>query len=79
MSSHPHLSGEIKRLAHEAGFDLAGIASARDTPEHTFFPQWIANGNAGEMQYLEARNDAGELNRSSLSFAAPWARGGGRA
>jgi len=74
VSTRSHLSGEIKRLAHEAGFDLAGIASAADTPEHAFFPQWIANGTAGEMRYLEARNDAGKLKRSSLSSAAPWAR-----
>jgi len=74
VPNRSHLSAEIKRLALEAGFDLAGIASSAVTPEHTFFPQWIAIGNAGEMQYLEARNDAGELKRSSLSSAAPWAR-----
>jgi epoxyqueuosine reductase len=68
------LSNEIKRLALEAGFDLAGIAPAADTPEHALFPQWIANGTAGEMKYLEARNDAGELKRASLTTAAPWAK-----
>ena len=71
---HNHLSSEIKRLALEAGFDLAGIASAADAPEHTFFRKWIANGTAGEMSYLEARNDAGNLKRASLANAAPWAR-----
>jgi epoxyqueuosine reductase len=69
-----NLSSEIKRLALEAGFDLAGVAPATDTPEHALFPQWIANGAAGEMKYLEARNDAGELKRASLAVAAPWAR-----
>jgi epoxyqueuosine reductase len=69
-----NLSGEIKRLALEAGFDLAGIAPATNTPEHALFPQWIANGTAGEMKYLEARNDAGELKRASLAVAAPWAK-----
>jgi epoxyqueuosine reductase len=69
-----HLSSEIKRLALEAGFDLAGIAPAADTPEHALFPQWIANGTAGEMKYLEGRNDAGELKRASLAVAAPWAK-----
>jgi epoxyqueuosine reductase len=68
------LSSEIKRLALEAGFDLAGIASAADTPEHALFPQWIATGTAGEMKYLEARNDAGELKRASLAVTAPWAK-----
>ena len=74
MFTSSHLSSEIKRLALEAGFDLAGIASAADTPEHALFPQWIANGTAGEMKYLEARNDAGELKRASLAVAAPWAK-----
>ena len=69
-----HLSSEIKRLALEAGFDLAGIAPAADAPEHALFPQWIANGTAGEMRYLEARNEAGELKRASLASAAPWAK-----
>jgi epoxyqueuosine reductase len=68
------LSSEIKRLALEAGFDLAGIAPAADTAEHALFPQWIANGTAGEMKYLEARNDAGKLKRASLAVAAPWAK-----
>jgi epoxyqueuosine reductase len=65
---------EIKRLASEFGFDLAGVAGVGETPEHRFFPRWIAEGYAGEMNYLEKRNDAGELKRASLANAAPWAR-----
>jgi epoxyqueuosine reductase len=67
------LSGELKKLALQAGFDLAGIAGVADTPEHRFFPGWIAQGNAGEMKYLEARNDSNDLKRASLANAAPWA------
>jgi epoxyqueuosine reductase len=74
VSTHLNLSNEIKRLALEAGFDLAGVASAANTAEHDFFPRWIASGTAGEMQYLEGRNDAGHLKRASLANAAPWAR-----
>ena len=74
MTSHLHLSSEIKRLATDAGFDLAGVAGVNDTSEHQFFPQWIANGQAGDMKYMEARNDAGNLKRASLANAAPWAR-----
>lgn len=69
-----YLNSEIKRLAHEAGFDLAGVASAADAAEHQFFPDWLATGHAGEMSYLKARNQAGELKRASLANAAPWAR-----
>ena len=74
MSNRHHLSLEIKRLAYEAGFDLAGIAPAADTPEHAFFARWIADGIAGDMKYLEARDYAGALKRASLASIAPWAR-----
>ena len=67
-------SGEIKRLASEVGFDLAGVAGVGETPEHRFFRRWLAEGYAGEMNYLEGSNDAGELKRASLANAAPWAR-----
>ena len=72
--SSSDFSQAIKRLATELGFDLAGVAGVADTPEHGFFPGWIAAGRAGEMSYLETRNEAGELKRASLANAAPWAR-----
>ena len=64
----------VKQAARQAGFDLAGIAPAADSPELKLFPQWIAAGHAGEMKYMESRNDQGELKRASLSRVAPWAR-----
>jgi epoxyqueuosine reductase len=69
-----NLAADIKHLATEAGFDRAGITGVADTAEHHFFPGWIADGRAGEMKYLEARNEGGGLKRASLSNAAPWAR-----
>jgi len=74
VSASPSLKDEIKRLALEAGFDLAGVAGVDETPEHRFFSQWIAEGRAGEMKYLESRNEAGDLKRASLANVAPWAR-----
>jgi epoxyqueuosine reductase len=70
----PALSDVIKRLAADAGFDVAGIAPVREFAELEYFPGWIENGYAGEMRYLESRTDTGALKRSSLSHAAPWAR-----
>ena len=67
-------SDRVKRLAREAGFDLAGIAPVRDFAELEYFPGWIESGYAGDMRYLESRTDAGDLKRSSLSHGAPWAR-----
>ncbi len=64
----------VKRAASEAGFDLAGIAPATDSPELKSFPAWIAAGHAGEMKYLESRDENGSLKRASLARVAPWAR-----
>jgi epoxyqueuosine reductase len=68
------LPTRIKQCAHEAGFDLCGIAPVRDFGELDVFPDWIAEGRHGEMKYMESRNDAGELKRESLARVAPWAR-----
>ncbi len=64
----------IKNAAADAGFDLAGIAPATDARELEYFPEWIAAGRAGEMKYLESRDDQGALKRGSLARVAPWAR-----
>jgi epoxyqueuosine reductase len=68
------LSSRIKELAREAGFELCGIAAVREFGELRVFPSWIAEGRHGEMKYMEARNEAGELKRERLANAAPWAR-----
>jgi epoxyqueuosine reductase len=64
----------VKRAAEDAGFDVCGIAPATDAPELQRFPEWIAAGHAGEMKYLEARDEQGDLKRASLARVAPWAR-----
>ena len=64
----------VKQAAREAGFELAGIAPVRDFSDLKHFPQWIAAGQAGEMKYMEARDEAGDLKRASLRSVAPWAR-----
>jgi epoxyqueuosine reductase len=68
------ISAMVKRAATDAGFELAGIAAAADAPELENFSEWIAAGRAGEMKYLEARDDTGALKRASLARVAPWAR-----
>jgi epoxyqueuosine reductase len=68
------LKSSIKRAATDAGFDLSGIAPATDSRELEYFPAWIAAGHAGEMKYLESRDDRGDLKRASLARVAPWAR-----
>src|SRR6202521_1900503 len=68
------LPTRIKQSARNAGFELCGIAPVRDFAELYVFPAWIAGGKNGEMKYMEARDEAGELKRASLARVAPWAR-----
>src|SRR5260370_39179009 len=70
----PNLSARIKQCARDDGFDLCGIAPVRDFAESHVFPVWIADGKHGEMKYMEARDETGELKRASLARVAPWAR-----
>ena len=74
MADLTQLSSLVKHAAREAGFDLAGIAPVNDAPELNYFPEWIAAGHAGEMKYMEARDESGRLKRASLRHAVPWAR-----
>ena len=69
-----HIAAAVKQAACDAGFELSGIAPVRDFPELELFAKWIEAGHAGEMKYLEARDDVGNLKRASLKTAVPWAR-----
>lgn len=73
MQANRNLPEVIKAAARDAGFDLTGIAPVADFPELARFPQWIADGHAGEMKYLESRDDSGRLRRASLNSVFPWA------
>ena len=74
MLSVAEIKAAVTRAAAEAGFDLVGIAPVDDAPELEHFPRWIAEGHAGEMKYMEVRDEQGRLKRASLAHAAPWAR-----
>jgi epoxyqueuosine reductase len=80
MPTFDLLPDELTRLAKAEGFDLAGIAAldladqqGSDNPGK-YLEQWIAAGHAGEMEYLKRRNEQGELLRSQVQAAVPWAR-----
>jgi len=74
LSGISQVKAIVRRAAEEAGFDLSGVAPATDALELNHFREWIAAGHAGEMKYMEARDDQGDLKRASLSRVAPWAR-----
>ncbi len=74
MQQLSYIKDAVIKAAATAGFDLAGVAGVHEYPELNFFSQWIAAGHAGEMNYMQARNEHGELKRASLGSAVPWAR-----
>jgi epoxyqueuosine reductase len=49
------LASAIKEKAAELGFDLVGIARCQPSPHAGYFRQWLDDGHAGEMHYLESR------------------------
>lgn len=48
----------LKAKAHDLGFDLAAIAPAGPSPDHTHYERWIAAGYAGAMDYLARHSPA---------------------
>ena len=68
------ITEQVKQAGMAAGFDVVGVAAVDDFRELNYFPQWIAAGHGGEMSYLQARDEAGQLKRASLQSVAPWAR-----
>ena len=59
-------SKKVKAFAHELGFELAGVAAARPTVESLFYPKWLEQGFAAEMEYLKGRR--GEMRADPRSL-----------
>ncbi|MGH9531100.1 MAG: epoxyqueuosine reductase, partial [Terriglobales bacterium] len=76
MLTPSSLSGLVRQAARDAGFELAGVAPVGDEAlaELAYFPEWIAAGRAGDMEYLKACDQQGRLKRAALRHTAPWAR-----
>lgn len=55
-----------KKRANELGFVLAGVTKAVTPARLSHFHQWLSNGFAGQMQYLENRRQAYEHPHSIL-------------
>jgi len=74
MGHSDQLRQVVQKAATETGFELFGVATIGTFRELDYFPAWIANGHAGEMGYLESRDESGRLKRASLDRVASWAR-----
>jgi epoxyqueuosine reductase len=59
-------AAEVKRLARECGFELAGIASAAPPAAFSHFDDWRRRGFAGSMDYLT--DHRGDLRRDPRSL-----------
>jgi epoxyqueuosine reductase len=85
----PSLQQVVQQYAAAAGFHLAGVATAalddtvsavRESDDEPGFPElsnyadWIAEGRAGEMEYLKRRDAGGRLLRTSVQVPFPWVR-----
>ena len=65
-------------LAKQRGFDACSVVAIPDAGAKfsllEYFPQWIAEGRAGEMEYLARRDDKGHLLREDVRHPLPWAK-----
>lgn len=59
---------QIKQLAHQCGFELAGIAPAVPSPDFGRYQSWRSAGMAGEMAYLTDRR--GDLRQDPRHLLA---------
>jgi epoxyqueuosine reductase len=61
---------EVRALASECGFELAGVVRAEPTDDVGRYREWAADGNAGEMRYLtDYRADVRQDPRNLLPSA----------
>jgi epoxyqueuosine reductase len=51
-------SADIRELARECGFELAGVARAEPVPDRARYREWVDAGHAGLMGYLTDRRAA---------------------
>lgn len=74
------LRQRLRESVRTVGFAGAGVARVplpdepRTAEESDRFEQWIDAGRAGEMGYLQRRDETGNLLRGALHRAIPWAR-----
>ena len=55
MRAEPITAEIVKDIAHECGFELAGIAPCDPPTDFARYQDWVARGMAGEMRYLTDR------------------------
>ncbi len=56
----------VEQIAHECGFELAGVAPVGALEDFARHQEWVERGMAGEMRYLEGRR--AELRRDPANL-----------
>jgi epoxyqueuosine reductase len=78
QNSTPCLSREfVRALALEAGSTEAGVVAlpyASQERDAARFEEWVQEGRAGSMSYLERTGEGGRLLRARIETPFPWAR-----
>ena len=78
LAPDAHIGRELMRtLALTVGFTEAGLVAiphAACSRDADHFCEWIGQGRAGTMRYLERADETGRLIRSEVSIPFPWAR-----
>ncbi len=67
----------VRTLALAAGFAEAGLVALpheKEERDAARFEQWVRNGYAGTMRYLERVDETRQLVRSRVGIPFPWAR-----
>ena len=54
--------------------ETSDLTEEQTFPELCYVAEWVAEGLAGEMEYLKRRDSAGRLLRSSVQIPFPWVR-----
>ena len=54
-----NLADQIKGFAHQVGFDLVGIAQAKQYPEMFSLLEWIKSGYATDMEINNEKSPPG--------------------
>jgi epoxyqueuosine reductase len=78
QANTPHLRRDVARsLALKAGFTEAGLVTLpheKEERDADRFQQWLKEGRAGTMSYLERTDEAGVPVRSRPRIPFPWAQ-----
>ncbi|HZX60745.1 MAG TPA: tRNA epoxyqueuosine(34) reductase QueG [Candidatus Methylomirabilis sp.] len=70
LEERTRLSRRVKELAREVGFDLVGVSPVVPPPHGESFAEWLRQGFAGEMAYMER----GAQSRLRPGNFLPWAK-----